>query len=52
MGYERLSQAGNFTRPSPREKPGTGALALADTEGGIGHGDELNSSSDFPQEIV
>jgi hypothetical protein len=31
MGYERFSRAGNFTRPSPREKPGSGARAgLAD----------------------
>jgi hypothetical protein len=43
----------DFSRALPRHgKPGTGALSLADAEGGICHGDELSLTSDFPQEIV
>jgi len=41
-----------FSRLFRREKLGTGALASADVEGGIGHGDKLSPDSDFTQEIV
>jgi hypothetical protein len=52
MGYADFSGK-KISRAFPRrEKPGTGAVALADAEGEIGHGDELNPTSDFPQEIV
>jgi hypothetical protein len=52
MGYADFSLR-RISRALPRRgKPGTGALALADAEGGIGHEDKLSLTSDFPQEIV
>ena len=52
MGYVGFSGI-KISRALPRrETPGTGAHALADAEGGIGHGDELSPTSDFTQLIV
>jgi hypothetical protein len=52
MGYEDFSAKKISRALSGHEKPGTGALALAYAQGGIGHGDNLSPTSDFPQEIV
>jgi hypothetical protein len=53
MGYEASAEE-NFSRGSPlAERPRNGAArALADAEGGTGHGGECNLPSAFPQEIV
>jgi hypothetical protein len=52
IGYADFPATG-ISRPlSRREKPGTGAIGLAGAEGGIGHADKHNASSDFPQESV
>ena len=51
MGYADLSLK-KFSPALPwREKPGSAGSGLV-RKAGIGHGDELRLTSDFPQEIV
>jgi hypothetical protein len=52
MGYEASAEEIFLAALPLSERPRKGARALADAEGGTGHGGECNLTSVFPQEAV
>ena len=52
MGYEASAEEIFLAALPLSERPRKGARALADAEGGTGHGGECNLTSAFQQEIV
>jgi hypothetical protein len=52
MGYEASAEEIFLAALPFAERPRKGARALADAEGGTGHGGECNLTSAFQQEIV